>query len=217
MIMVLMAATSQALTKTEFEQEQKKEYLAYLLKECEYHYNIAKTLSARNSYSQERVDWYYEKAKMFKNKYEIGKKKNYSIDLKKCSQCFYGGGYRFDAIIYSDGRVDIILGYNPEVKEKAIAAEIKEQVEELTGYSNYVKEQKTELDEIGGFIKTTKVEQEVSQIQNRAKQQIKEQTNEVRYFNMVGQEVYNPDDYPYDLIVVTTYTDGRMRTTRVIK
>lgn len=206
MIMVLMAATSQALTKEEFEQEQKEEYLEYLLRQCKNYYNTAKILSKRTSYVQETVDRNYEWAKTYKKRYEEAKNKKYTIDFKSPSLYFYGGGYKFESIIHKNGRVEMFFGFGDKEDKKVIAEKLKEQIEELTGYSKYVEEQKTELDEIGDFIDSTKVEEND-----------KQQAKEVRYFNMAGQEVYNPDDYPCDLIVVTTYTDGRMRTTRVIK
>ena len=178
------AKTERAMT--EFEKQQKEEYLTYLLVQCEKYYKYA------------RLDSYYSEAKRYKDMYEEAKSKNYYIDFTKYHQNFYSGGYAFEIYIQTTGKakwdgdgIDYAMCNRDNEAFKKMRREMADslinEIQKYTGYYENLEKRKTEIDEIGDFIKTTKVEQEVSQIQNRAKQQIKEQERENWPFSETSQ------------------------------
>lgn len=140
---------------TEFEQWQKEEKLAYLLKMCKECYYEAKENERRLLKDSALISKKYKEASEYKKRYEELEYSNYYVDfshMKKAGEdYFYNGGYKFCIFFDLDGKAITLKGrihlYSKggikELQKEMEAAlslgrKIAKRINEETGYNERI-------------------------------------------------------------------------------
>lgn len=221
------AKTERAMT--EFEKRQKKEYLAYLLYNCQKEYS-------------EGDDWM---ANCYKNWYEEAKRKNYYVKFEnpKLSDRerterkkkgldpypgvrFYMDGYVIEVHFDHDGKADLVTsnfkgvygydGYN-EVenknmrydsnKHKSVKDKLFNEINELSGYNAKVSKRKKELD---GFVSQHKIET-TKPVAEKKREQTNRPLSETSQANRRFYQEHKADYSAYNHLVYPQKKESKLR------
>lgn len=155
---------------TEFEQWQKQEKLAYLLKMCEECYYEAKANERKLLKDSDLIAKRYKEASEYKKRYEELENSNYYVDFNHMKMAggdyFYNGGYKFCIFFDLDGKAITLKGrihlYTKggikelrKEKEAALSLgrNVAKRINEETGYNERIAKDIESKNEVSEFLK----------------------------------------------------------------
>ena len=154
---------------TEFEQWQKEEKLAYLLKMCEEYYYEAKENERRLVKDSTLIAKRYKEASEYKKRYEELENSNYYVNLDYRdigrTRYYYNGGYIFEIFFDTDGKAITLKdglhlyskgGIEELRKEKeaalSLGRNVAKRINEETGYNERIAKDIESKDEVSEFL-----------------------------------------------------------------